>query len=52
MHTEGLRKSLLETNYCRTFLKYVHMRKERKQGSHIMGETLPQLHFICYSLMY
>lgn len=33
----------METYYCKSFLKYIHVWKEFKRSHHIIGETNPQL---------
>lgn len=43
-------KNLMETCYCRSFLKYIRLWKEFKQSHHITGETVSQLDILSHQV--
>jgi hypothetical protein len=47
-NTKVFLKSLIETYYCRSFLKYIYMWKKSKQSYLIIQEVTPHLDILCY----
>lgn len=47
-NTKDLLKIRVEACYCRSILKYIHVRKDFQQSHHTMGETMPQPDISCH----
>lgn len=45
-NTDGLLTSLMETYYCSSLLRYIHMGKKFKCRNYKMGKTMPQIHIL------